>query len=42
MHVLVVPESLRDDLHRDAVGERQRGVGVAEVVQPDHRQLVLS
>jgi hypothetical protein len=50
VHVLVdgerdrragVTEALGDDLHRHAVTQQQGGVGAAEVVQPDHRQLLL-
>jgi hypothetical protein len=37
-----VAEALRDNLHRHAVREQQAGMGVAEVVQPDRRQLFLS
>jgi hypothetical protein len=36
-----VPQPLGDHLDRDAVSERERGVRVAEIVQPDHRQLIL-
>ena len=35
-------QALRDDLDRHAIGQQQGGLGVAEVVQPDHRQQVLS
>ena len=34
-------QSLRDDLHRLAGDQQQRRVGVAGVVQPDRRQVLL-
>jgi hypothetical protein len=37
-----VAQALRDDLHRHAVDKQQGGVGMAEVVQPDQRQSLLS
>jgi len=35
-------ETLAYHLDRHALGEQQRGVGVAQVVKPDHRQPVLA
>ncbi len=40
-HRVGVTEALRDRLDRLAGGQQQDGLGVAQVVQPDPRQLVL-